>query len=154
LYEGIKPYYYFQYYEQGSEKVALLLTRMKKEGINITVKPFTNIKPGEAFGFADGLIPNLMVDMIALVRDNEPEINSILLATANEALIPAIQDIRNQDVKVTLAIAKNQPVSNYFLQQFDDIVEFNDLLDYSGVTVPMNETLKNRNVNFIPFRED
>ena len=142
LLEGQKPYYYFQFYDQnngGSVKVSKLLGLIKAQGMNLKIKPFSNGKPNESYGFADTLIPELMVDMISTVIDEQPEVNHILVFCNNEAITPAVKYIRELEVKVTLGIAKNQPVSNSFMRNFDYIINAVDLLEYSNVVEPFRK---------------
>jgi uncharacterized LabA/DUF88 family protein len=95
---------------------------------------FLETKQDAAEGnFTVSIMPEMIVRIMSQVHDATPAVTNVLLIAQNYDLIPVIEYLRKKGITTTLAIARTQPVQNYYAGQFDHIIDMVELVKYMDV---------------------
>jgi uncharacterized LabA/DUF88 family protein len=78
----------------------------------------------------NSVMPEMLVRLLELAWDADirPEMNHAVIFSQNYQLLPAIAQLKRMDIKTTVVITSNRTMSNFFMRQFDYIVDMNELL--------------------------
>jgi uncharacterized LabA/DUF88 family protein len=137
--------------KQDSGGALRFLQLLNQERFDICVKFSDEVEDllEETTNKSDSIAATIGPEMLArMVQDcyTEKFKHAIIVSSDSTTLPPGIQIMRQNNIKVTLALDVNTPVSNYYISQFDYVVELASLLEVCNVLydTPASETRKTR----------
>jgi hypothetical protein len=136
---------------QDSGGALRFLQLLNQEKFDICVKFSDDVEDllEETANKSDNVATTIGPEMLArMVQDvyTEKFKHAIIVSSDSTTLPPGLQIMRQHNIKTTLALDPNTPVSNFYLSQFDYIVELSQLLEISNVLydTPASEARRTR----------